>query len=119
MSVDFFTTEPQTEPSSPVGSSSPHELVPVTYLTSREPPSYTVDADNMPPSFNIRFERGDGYWIVTDRPTGIFGQGEDALAAVQDFQTAVSEYLDVLERQPELSEELAWQLDYLRSRVRR
>lgn len=118
MSVDFFTTEPQTEPSSPVGSSS-HHLVPVTYLTSREPPSYTLDAGKMPPSFSIRFERGDGYWVVTDRPTGIFGQGEDVLAAVQDFQAAVSEHLDVLERQAALSEELAWQLEYLRARVRR
>jgi hypothetical protein len=118
MSVDFFTTEPQTEPSSPVGSSSRH-LVPVKYLTSPEPISYTVDADKMPPSFSTRFERGDGYWIVADRPTGIFGQGEDVLAAIQDFQAAVSEHLDVLERQAALSEELAWQLEYLRARVRR
>jgi hypothetical protein len=73
----------------------------------------------MPPSFSIRFERGDGYWVVTDRPTGIFGQGEDVLAAVQDFQAAASEHLDVLERQAALSEELTWQLEYLRARVRR
>jgi hypothetical protein len=119
MSVDFFTTELQTEPSSPVGSSSPDRLVPVTYQTSREPPSYVLEAAKMPPSFSIRLERGDGYVIVTDRPTGIFGQGEDVLAAVQDFQAAVSEHLDVLERQSALSEELTWQLEYLRARVRR
>jgi hypothetical protein len=49
--------------------------------------------------------------------TGIFGHGDDALGAIRDFQAAIVEHLDVLERRPALSNELAWQLDYLRARV--
>jgi hypothetical protein len=115
MSVDFFTTELHTEQSSPVGSS-PDRLVPVVYRLSEQAPSYTVA---LSPSFHLQVQRGEGYFTVTDEPTGIYGQGEDVSAAIRDFLTAVSEHLDVLERQPALSEELAWQLDYLRARVRR
>jgi hypothetical protein len=115
MSVDFFTAEQ----SAPVGSSSPDVFVPVLYVSSHEQPSYVLDTGEMPPSFSLELRRGDGYWTVTDGPTGIFGQGSDVLAAIRDFSSAVAEHLDVLERQRELSEELAWQLDYLRARVRR
>ena len=56
----------------------------------------------------------DGYWIVRDVETGIFGTGPDAAAAHQDLERALREHLDVLERQEELSSELTAQLAYLR-----
>jgi hypothetical protein len=115
MSVDFFTTELPIEQSSPVGSS-PGRLVPVNYRLSEQQPSYTV---TFSPAFHLQLRRGENYYTVTDERTGIFGQGEDASVAIRDFYSAVSEHLDVLERQPALSDELSWQLDYLRARVRR
>ncbi len=114
--MSVFTTERHIEQSSPIGSSSRDRLVPVEYLPNDEPPAYTVEVS---PSFELQIERGDGYCTVTDGPTGIFGQGENAAAAIRDFFVAVSEHLDVLERQSALSEELAWQLEYLRARLRR
>jgi hypothetical protein len=115
MSVDFFTTELHIEQSSPVGSSRGRRVA-VAYQLSEQDPSYTV---TLSPGFNLHVERGEGYFTVTDDHTGIFGHGEDMSAAIRDFFTAVSEHLDVLERQTALSEDLAWQLDYLRARVRR
>lgn len=115
MSVDFFTTELNIEQSSPVGSS-PERLVPVAYRISEQEPSYTV---TLSPGFHLQVERGEGYFTVADERTGIFGHGDDVSAAIRDFLTAVSEHLDVLEQQPALSEDLAWQLEYLRARVRR
>lgn len=75
---------------------------------------YTVSATH---SFDLDFGRGDGYWTVSDRRTGIFGQGDDFSSAIRDFRRAVVEHLEVLERQPALSDELAAQLEYLRERA--
>lgn len=116
MSVDFFTTDLPAEQSAPIISSPRGIPYRVTYVRSSAQPSYSV---RVSPSFEVRFRRGDGYWTVTDAPTGIFGQGEDPSAAIRDFLAAVAEHLDTLERQTSLSEELAWQLAYLRARVRR
>ena len=71
------------------------------------------------PSLNVRLQRENDHWIALEVETGIFGYGDDPLGAVDDFQTAIVEHLDVLERRPALSDDLAWQLDYLRARVRR
>lgn len=71
------------------------------------------------PSFAFEIEHEDGYWIVRDANTGIFGYGEDFAGAAADFQAAVVEHLDVLKRQPALSQGLSWQLEYLRARVGR
>lgn len=71
------------------------------------------------PSLNVRLQRENDHWIALEVETGIYGYGDDALEAVNDFQTAIVEHLDVLERRPALSNELAWQLDYLRARIRR
>jgi hypothetical protein len=114
MSVDFFTTELHTEQSSPVVSSPSGTTV--RYVGSSLPPSYTISVS---PAFELTLHRGDGYWTVTDAPTGIYGQGDDISAAIRDFLAAVAEHLDTLERQTSLSEVLAWQLAYLRERVRR
>ncbi len=67
--------------------------------------------------FRLELEHGPNYLTVRDPKTGIFGQGEDVLAALQDFMRAAAEHRDVLERQPTLSEDLAAQLKYLRARV--
>jgi hypothetical protein len=114
MSVDFFTTELHTEQSAPIVSSPSGTSV--RYVASSLPPSYRISVS---PTFEVTLHRGDGYWTVTDARTGIYGQGDDISAAIRDFLAAVSEHLDTLERQPSLSEELAWQLSYLRERVRR
>jgi hypothetical protein len=102
--------------SEPIGSRSDDRPVPIEYRPNDEPPAYTVGVS---PSFELQMERGDGHFTVIDGPTGIFGQGETVSAAIRDFFMAVSEHLDVLERQSALSEELAWQLEYLRARLRR
>lgn len=72
------------------------------------------------PPFAYEFQHDpSGYWTVLDRETGIFGHGEEFLDALRDFHLAVVQHLDVLEQESELSEELAWQLDYLRARIQR
>jgi predicted RNase H-like HicB family nuclease len=68
--------------------------------------------------FEVRWERSGDSWIARDVPTGIFGHGPTVEAAVSDLQRALREHLDVLEREPALSEALAQQLAYLRQRLR-
>jgi hypothetical protein len=58
-------------------------------------------------------EEHEGGWTVTDTATGIFGSGEDVTEAMRDLFAALHEHCDVLQRQPQLSEALARQLDYL------
>ena len=62
-------------------------------------------------------EQQEGYWTVRNRETGIFGSGPDREAAVEDFERALREHFDVLERQDELSDDLAAQFGYLRQRL--
>ena len=69
------------------------------------------------PWFDIDIRREQDYWTVVDRETGIFGHGDDPLEALREFNRAAAEHLDVLERQPELSDELTDQLSYLRERI--
>jgi hypothetical protein len=88
----------------------------VTYLRKEVSYAYTVRSG---PSFNVELRRENGYWLVRDVEIGIFGYGSDVLEAMRDFKRAVEQHLDVLERQDALSEELSWQLGYLRARVRR
>lgn len=77
-------------------------------------PSYRITPA---PSFSFELERGNGYWIVRDSETGIYGTAEDVLGALKDFFRAAAQHLDVLKRQEALSDELSWQLAYLRARV--
>lgn len=58
----------------------------------------------------------DGLWTVRDIATGIFGSGSSEAEALRDFYSALFEHRDVLERQSELSDDLAAQLAYLRFR---
>ncbi len=69
--------------------------------------------------FDLHRHRGNGYWIVWEAQTGIHGYGRRLSQAREDFQVAVKQHLEVLEGEESLSEELAWQLEYLRARVRR
>ena len=69
------------------------------------------------PQFRVEVEREGEVWIVHDRVTGIHGAGETPSDALGDFQRAVTEHLDVLERQDAISEDLQVQLLYLRERV--
>ncbi len=73
------------------------------------------------PSFDLDFQRADeGYWLVWDRPTGIFGEGDAPLEAMRDFERTAARHLEVLERQrASLPEGQLWQLNYLDARVRR
>lgn len=89
----------------------------VSYVLSEgEDYAYTIRSG---PTLDVRLRRDDGGWTALEVETGIFGHGDDVLEAMRDFQAAIVEHLDVLERRPALSDELAWQLDYLRARVRR
>src|SRR5437868_2242029 len=72
--------------------------------------SYAIPAR---PGFMLRVQHEAGLWTVVDRETGIFGSGENLSDAIGDFRRAAAEHLDVLERQPSLSEDLAAQLAYL------
>jgi hypothetical protein len=78
--------------------------------------AYTITAR---PGFAtvLTYDEPQNRWTVAERETGIFGQGDTPSAAIADFQRAVLEHLDVLERQPALSDELAAQLEYLRERI--
>jgi hypothetical protein len=71
------------------------------------------------PGFRLDVRHAEGRWTIVDRETGVFGTGDDPSAAIRDFQRAVAEHLDVLQRQESLSDELAAQLNYLRTRVSR
>jgi hypothetical protein len=59
-------------------------------------------------------EEHEGYCTVRDLETGIFGSGADPEAAQTDFERALREHRDLLERQDDLSPELAVQLAYIR-----
>lgn len=59
-------------------------------------------------------EQSELGWTVRDLATGIFGAGATMDEAYHDCLVAQREHLDVLERQPELSKDLAEQLEYLR-----
>jgi hypothetical protein len=76
--------------------------------------AYTIAAR---PWFDIQVRREPDYWTVVDRETGIFGHGDDLLAALRDFDRAAVEHLDVLQRQESLTDELTAQVAYLRQRV--
>ncbi len=86
----------------------------VSYLPSAAPHAYTVQPG---PRFDLVEERGDGYVVIHDVPSGIYGCGESPARAQADFKQAAHEHLDVLNRQPDLSEDLRWQRDYLRVRL--
>ena len=91
------------------------------YRTLSDPPP-TVLVYRVPRGrkrFQLQRQREGDTFLVTDLPTGIFGSGSDLNAAIRDFYVAAAEHLDVLERQDELSDELAAQREYLRARVRR
>lgn len=89
----------------------------ITTSKSRRPFSgYSVPRSRQ---FQTAYRRDGDTRIIIDLPTGIFGSGPDLDAAISDFHTAAAEHLDVLERQIELSAELAAQREYLRKRVRR
>jgi predicted RNase H-like HicB family nuclease len=79
--------------------------------------SFALDADN-PFAIEFRYAPED-YWIVRDTETGIFGHGDTPSDALADFHRAAAQHLDVLEREPALSEELTHQYEYLRDRIRR
>lgn len=86
-----------------------------TYVESEANVTYTISAR---PAFRVDVEEhDDGTFAVVDQETGIFGHGEDLSAALRDFERAVLEHLDVLGRQPALSDDLAAQLSYLRERL--
>jgi hypothetical protein len=71
-----------------------------------------VDVVRLP--LHVRIERAPaGYFTVVEAHTGIFGQGDSYIAAIDDFQVALREHCDVLSAQDRLSAELADQLEYL------
>jgi hypothetical protein len=59
-------------------------------------------------------EQAGSNWTATDLRTGVFGVGTDKESALEDLRVALDEHLDMLERQPELSQGLRAQLEYLR-----
>jgi hypothetical protein len=60
-----------------------------------------------------QLKRSNDGWIASDRPTGIFGFGQDRNEAISDLIKALHEHRDVLERQEALSPGLQDQLTYL------
>lgn len=91
----------------------------VSYRSSEAEATYEVHpAALFDLEFNLHRHRGNGYWIVWDANTAIHGYGRRLAQAREDFQAAVRQHLEVLESEENLSEELAWQLEYLRARVR-
>ena len=70
------------------------------------------------PTLEIAIERHGQHWLVIDRVTGIHGSGDEPSEALVDFRRALSEHLDLLERQDALSDDLVQQLHYLRARAR-
>lgn len=82
-----------------------------------EHPSFSSYVVPVRPAFALSHTRTETGWVVTDRPSGIHGYGEDVVAALNDFMAAAREHLDVLERQEALSDDLIVQRDYLRARI--
>lgn len=76
--------------------------------------TYKVD---IRPSLKFDWEEHEDVVTVTETQTGIFGSGDDIVAALRDVRAALREHLDVLDRAPELSPGLAEQRDYLRARL--
>lgn len=95
----------------------------VSYHRTQETPAYEINPATFEvhpaSSFELHYNRGNGYWMIWDAETAIYGYGRRLADARRDFQVAVVQHLDVLESEDRLSEELAWQLEYLRARVRR
>jgi hypothetical protein len=75
----------------------------------------TVASYRARPTLSLKSRHEGGRWLIEECVTGIFGQGADALDAVNDFRRALREHLEVLERQPALSDALQFQLEYLRA----
>lgn len=73
----------------------------------------------LPLDFDLTVSRTPDGWIVSDRPSGVFGSGDTFPGALADFHAAVAEHVDVLKRQSALSAALREQLQYLRLRIRR
>jgi len=69
------------------------------------------------PGFHLMIEHEAECWVVSDPETGVHGAGDSPSDALADFLAAVAEHVDVLERQPALSDDLAAQLRYLRDRI--
>lgn len=76
--------------------------------------TYLIEAR---PAFDLELQYTGARWTVRDLETGIFGAGDTPSEALLDFQRAAREHLDVLQRQESLSDDLAAQLDYLRTRT--
>ncbi len=90
----------------------------IVYVQQHYESSYNMRST---PSFDFGFQHTEeGYWLVWDRATGIFGEGDTPLDAIGDFEQTAARHLAVLERQRDsLPEGQLWQLDYLSERVRR
>jgi hypothetical protein len=118
--IDFTTREPDVQ--APVG---PEDRRAVPHLVShryiqlvRERPrvrSYRLESSRNP-VFDLasEYDREAKHWVVWDRPTGIFGSGDDVLSALIDFQRAARDHFEVLEQGDAGSDDLAWQREYLR-----
>ena len=64
---------------------------------------------------SVRLYRTDEDTAVEDPATGVFGTGDDLPAAVQDFQDALQDHLNVLAGEDALAPPLQRQLEILRS----
>lgn len=69
------------------------------------------------PAFELEPIATETGWAVRDVETGIYGAGETPSEALLDFQRAVLEHLDMLQRQESLSDDLLAQLQYLQARA--
>ena len=85
-------------------------------ITATETMAYPTAPDTRR-GFNVKISQEDGIWLVVDRATGIFGSGDTAAEAVDDFRIAIRDHLETLEEEDALAEPLRWQLDYLRARI--
>ncbi len=72
-----------------------------------------IEGANKP--VHVRIQHEEGHTSIIDTKTGVFGIGETLAAATIDFRTALLEHLDVLTRQPMLSEDLQYQLETIRT----
>jgi hypothetical protein len=76
--------------------------------------SYTVE---LTPQFDLEYERtGDGEWLVIERFTGDWGEGETLPNALQDFYDTERTVLRILDENP-LSAPMDRQRAYIRERL--
>jgi len=65
----------------------------------------------------VIIEKDDDYFVVSDHVVNMYGRGDTEADAIEDYKSAVREYVIELREAPELGKTLREHLVYLNCRV--